>query len=414
MQDVNPDMDQLFKEAADNYPLQTNTADWKAVSQKLQANETNVRGSVYKERKWIVLFLLLLIPMRLINTQYFKVQNKQLQTALKVKDRQIKSSDADKTNNRINEADQDEQMNTEKISQPVSKGDYRGQKGNNHITMQRDKGDEQEKLVIASLSKNKIEYTDLNELYLSEHLSSDLMLRGKTTILIENNKSEISGSIQHTNSSAKTNKGASKKNSKESTSKLKRFYIGAVIAPELISVKFQPVKRTSFNLGVLMGYSLSDKIGLELGATLAHKYFYTNGKYIAPYSIRRDNSTILNVDAFTSITEMPLTLQYTIKKEKNTRFFASAGCVSYVIHKEHYNYTYTKNGEEKQSITYYNKASNNWFSNAQVSVGYQYSVNKIGNIVIEPFYRIPLKGIGISDLPITSIGINFALTKNLK
>jgi hypothetical protein len=348
--------------------------------------------------------------MRLINTEYFKVQNKQLQTAVK----QIKSLDADKTNNMINEAEQDEQGNTEKINQSVSTGDYSWQKGIDYLTMQKNRANEQEKLVIASLSKNKVQYNDLNELYFPEHVNSDVMVRDIPTILTENNKSEISESIQHTNSSAKTNKVPSKKNSKENNSKLKRFYIGAVIAPELISVKFQPVKRTSFNLGVLIGYRLTDKIGLELGATLAHKYYYTSGKYIAPNSIRGDNSTILNVDAFTSITEMPLTLQYTIKNEKNTRFFASAGCVSYVIHKEHYNYTYTKNGEENQSIKYYNKASNNWFSNAQVSVGYQYSVNKIGNIVIEPFYRIPLKGIGISDLPITSIGVNFALTKNLK
>jgi len=412
MQDVNPDMDEIFQEAADNYPLQTNTADWNAVRQKLHANETKGKGSViYNEGKWIALFLLLLIPISLIDTEYFKVQNKQVQTVVKVEDKKIKSSDVAKTNNLINEAGQDEQGNTEKINQPFSQDDS-WRKGIDYISMQKHKADEQKKPVIASIP-SKIGYNDLNEFYIPGDLSGDVMIKDRSTILAKVS-SELSENNQDINTSAKTNKVESKKSSKESNSKLGRFYIGAVIAPELISVKFQPVKRTSFNLGVLIGYSLSDRIGLELGVTLAHKYYYTNGKYIAPNSIRRDNSTILNVDAFTSITEMPLTLQYTIKKEKNTRFFASVGCVSYVIHKEHYDYTYTKNGEEKQSIRYSNKASNNWFSNAQVSVGYQYNVNKICNVVIEPYYRIPLKGIGISDLPITSIGINFALTKNLK
>ena len=59
MQDVNPDMDEIFKEAADNYPLQTNTADWKAVSQKLRVNETNVIDGIFYERKWVALILLL-------------------------------------------------------------------------------------------------------------------------------------------------------------------------------------------------------------------------------------------------------------------------------------------------------------------------------------------------------------------
>jgi hypothetical protein len=398
-------MDDIFKEAADNYPLQTNAADWKALSQKIHTHEADFqRGIVYSERKAVVLFLLLLIPLGL-TTKYFKIQSKQVQTFTKVQNKQIKSSGVDRTNRRIN---QTEQVKIEKLNQLVSKRveqrriDYK------------DKGDEQEKFVIASLSKNKVEYGTLNGFYFPERLDNDVMVKEKPTTLVGNIGDPLSKGNEHLNASAKTNKVASKQSGKQISSKKKRFYIGAVIAPELISVKFQPVKRTSFNLGVLMGYSLNDKIGLELGVTLAHKYYYTNGKYIAPNSIRRDNSTILNVDAYTSITEMPLTLQYTIKKEKNTRFFASAGCVSYVIHKEHYDYTYTKNGEEKQSIRYYNKASNNWFSNAQVSVGYQYTVNKICNVVVEPYYRIPLKGIGISDLPITSIGINFALTKYLK
>jgi hypothetical protein len=412
MQDVNPDMDDIFKEAADKYSLKTNTADWKAVRQKLHTNENN-SGIVYNERKWIILFLLLLMPMGLIITHYFKVQKK-VQTVTKVDDKQIKSSGVDKTENMINKAEPNKQVNTgiyQKINITPLKEDYSWQKKNNNIIIQKNRGKEQKNLVLASL-RNNIKSNDLNEFDLPRHLNNNIMVKDRAEILLANNSSKLSGSIKNTNT--QTNKVVSKQSSKQVNSKSHRFYIGAVIAPEFTSVKFQPVKRIGFNLGVLMGYRLSDKIGFEVGATLAHKYYYTNGKYMAPNSIRGDNSTILNVYAFNSITEMPLTLQYNIKNEKNKRFFVSAGCVSYAIHKEHYNYTYTKNGEEKQSVKYYNKASNNWFSNAQISVGYGYGVGKIGNITIEPYYRIPLKGIGISDLPITSIGINFALTKTVR
>jgi len=84
------------------------------------------------------------------------------------------------------------------------------------------------------------------------------------------------------------------------------------------------------------------------------------------------------------------------------------------MHKEHYNYSYEKNGQEKHSVKYDNKASDYWFSNVQIGFGYEHTVSRIGNIVIEPYYRIPLKNVGISNLPITSIGINFALTRTLK
>jgi hypothetical protein len=413
MEDVNPDMEEIFKEAADKYPLKTDTADWEAFSKKLHGREKNIKGVI--ERKWIILFLLLLIPIGLIITQYFKTHQKQIQTVAKVEDKQIESSHPDNSGSIISKTQPGKQVNQEIspiLNENFSKDDHNWQMNNNEITdLQKNEAKEEKNVVIASLLKNKVENHDLNNFYFPDNLNTDKM-KNKPTIALENGSSQQSKGIHNTNVAAKTN--VSKKSSIHINSKEKRFYIGAVIAPEFTSVKFQTVKKIGFNLGILMGYKLTNKFSLEVGATLAHKYYYTNGKYVAPRSIRGDNSTILNVDAFNSITEMPLTVQYTVKNEKNKRFFVSAGCVSYAIHKEQYNYSYKKNGEEKQSRRYYNKATNSWFSNAQVSAGCVYNVNKIGNITIEPYYRIPLKGIGISDVPITSVGINFALTKNLK
>jgi len=120
------------------------------------------------------------------------------------------------------------------------------------------------------------------------------------------------------------------------------------------------------------------------------------------------------VNAFNSITEMPLTVQYNVQNKNNARVFVSAGGVSYIVHKENYSYVYTKNGQRKRGQTLYNKASQNWFSNVQMSLGYERSFNKICDVRIEPYCRVPLKGIGINDLPITSMGVNLALIKIIK
>jgi len=50
----------------------------------------------------------------------------------------------------------------------------------------------------------------------------------------------------------------------------------------------------------------------------------------------------------------------------------------------------------------------------QISAGYERSFNKICNIRVEPYCRVPLKGIGISDVPVTSVGVNLALIKTIK
>jgi hypothetical protein len=39
MFDVNDNMDELFRRAAENYPLKTDTSDWQQVEQKLAATE---------------------------------------------------------------------------------------------------------------------------------------------------------------------------------------------------------------------------------------------------------------------------------------------------------------------------------------------------------------------------------------
>src|SRR6266498_721783 len=386
MQDVNPDMDDLFKQAADEYPLKTNTAEWETISQKLYTGKNKVtKKQVYNERKWALLSLLLLIPIGLIVTQYYKAHKEQAQTVANIKDKEVQSLPLDKKAEVLNKTEPGKQIT-------------------NEIT-------EQNKLIPApelSLREGIAEQNNLKGFYIREYMNDDA-LKNKSTSMINNNQSERLFEGIPNNIASAANNTSNQKNIKQRNNKLKRFYIGGLMAPEFTVVKFQPVKKAGFDMGILMGYDLSDKFSLELGAVLAHKYYYTDGKYIAPQTIRRDNLKILDVNAFNSITEIPLTLQYNIKNEKNIRFFASAGCVSYVIHKEHYDYTYTKNGEEKQSIKYRHKASDNWFSSVQVSVGYEYAVKKIANMRIEPYYRIPLQGIGISDLPVTSIGINFAL-----
>ena len=95
------------------------------------------------------------LPEKEIET--FKVQNKQVQTVVKVEDKKIKSSDVAKTNNLINEAGQDEQVNTEKINQPFSQ-DVSWRKRIDYVSMQKYKADEQKQLVIASIPKNQIGY----------------------------------------------------------------------------------------------------------------------------------------------------------------------------------------------------------------------------------------------------------------
>src|SRR5215204_1792576 len=66
MQYVNDDMDELFRRAAENYPLDTKGANWDKVLSALQDQNINTAIPEKKKNNGRFLWLLLLLPLGLI------------------------------------------------------------------------------------------------------------------------------------------------------------------------------------------------------------------------------------------------------------------------------------------------------------------------------------------------------------
>src|SRR4051812_10188779 len=77
MQQVNDDMDELYSKAAENYPLNTNTADWEKLRKKLAGipGEPVITTTEKKNNYRTLLLLVLLIPAGLIGYRYFSGSN---------------------------------------------------------------------------------------------------------------------------------------------------------------------------------------------------------------------------------------------------------------------------------------------------------------------------------------------------
>jgi hypothetical protein len=191
----------------------------------------------------------------------------------------------------------------------------------------------------------------------------------------------------------------------------KRLYGGVLAAAELTSVMGQSFRKPGFNGGFLFGYNLNERWQAEIGVILSQKYFYSDGKYAAPNSMRQDGLEVDGIKANSRVTEIPVTLRYNLKKDDKQKIFISAGGVSSIVHFERYNYAYTKNGREKNGFKAYDESIGNVFSNLHFSVGYEHRLGNIGDMRIEPYYRIPLNGIGAGDLPVSSVGINLGLVR---
>jgi hypothetical protein len=194
------------------------------------------------------------------------------------------------------------------------------------------------------------------------------------------------------------------------------FYAGLVVAPDLSTIKFQNVKSVGTTFGVLFGYSLNARFSLESGIYLDKKKYYTEGQYFNKEKVPALwNYKLLNVDGTCNMVEIPVNLRYNLNPTAKNKWFVTAGLSTYLMFSEGYNYQVLRYGNPYNvaPVTYMNPMQN-WFSIANLSVGYEQKLGKIGNLRLEPYLRVPLSGVGTGSLPIMSAGLNIGITRAIR
>ncbi len=194
------------------------------------------------------------------------------------------------------------------------------------------------------------------------------------------------------------------------------FYFGLLAAPDFSSIKFQDVKSVGTTFGVLLGYSLNPKFSIESGIYLDRKKYYTEGQYFNKEKVPALwNYKLLNVYGTCYLVEITINLRYNLNATAKNRWFATAGLSTYLMSSEGYNYQVLRYGNPYNvpAVSYKNPMQN-WFSIVNLSMGYEQKLGKIGNLRLEPYLRVPLSGIGTGSLPIMSAGLNIGITRRFR
>lgn len=200
--------------------------------------------------------------------------------------------------------------------------------------------------------------------------------------------------------------------------KPKRLYVGLYVAPDYTTVKYQPGNKVGFDFGGLLGYKITKSLSIEAGMSVDKKYYTSDGKYYnANYKLQgwlENKGTLLNISGYSNLTSFPLTLKYDFKPGREGNFFVAGGLISYIVHEENYRYQFDKNRIIYTADRSTKISTTNMLANVSISAGYESALGNFCNFRIEPYYRVPVKGIGLGGLPITSMGINIGLTKKIK
>ena len=194
----------------------------------------------------------------------------------------------------------------------------------------------------------------------------------------------------------------------------KRLYAGVIAGPDLSTIKSRSVSKVGLSAGILVGYQLNKKLSIESGVLWDKKFYNGDGKYFDTKKTSIPSYVkILELEGYCNMFELPIGLKYDFTRNKRSGWFAVMGASSYFMKKESYHYSYLSYGVPSYRTASYNNSSTNWLSILNISVGYTHSVGKSGLLRIEPYLKIPVKGVGIGSLPISSSGLYAGFIKKL-
>ncbi len=439
MQFVNDDIDdELFRRAAEGYPLNTESGDWNKLQEKMHAASENNSNKNEKGRGIILFFVLM--PMLLICTTYIKTDFVSDKVGELNKNTITNQATTEQNENKLSSTNKRREFDRSSIDKKTIANEP-------YEKVKKSLVPDYFKKMETRRSGNKLEYSKPGGLQKEnktfpvspDKTSSNRQLDnkinnadGKQTRqqneFVNNRKSAVNQDIvsNDPNPPVETIEGTVKKDSVEVPSiaasakekKIKkrgpRFYLGVQAGPDFSMVKATNVNKAGYSIGLLAGFNISRKFAIETGFMWDQKKYSSEGRYFNTEKLYWPHVTILDLSGYCNMFEIPINIRYNVLSSARTTWFANGGLSSYLMKKENYDYHYKRYGVYGYGNREYKNSTDNWLSVAHLSVGMQKHLGTLGDLRIEPYLKLPLKGVGIGSMPLTSTGIYLGITRPIR
>ncbi len=412
MQYLENDMDELFRKAADNYPLKTDASDWDKIAPALAKTRVSAISRHATKRKYAYLFLLgfvLLTSASLV--LFFNPRSNLTGTYSPSSEWKKETSEGKTTSPGISQSENSASMDL------VNKTAYLKQGGNSITPKAKQLKPLSGKKLFSNPRSTDPIFTESGMAFnpaSSERIEFNFRVKpvilskkvALTTGLISNPFNKTIGEDISQNLPLPV--GADRKSSFNKQG----FYFGIVTGPQLNQVRSQGFNKPSLSSGVIVGYEFNKRVSIETGLFFTKKHYLSEGKYFdmeKAKSSMPSGMKVLSLKGNSAVFEIPVKLKFDFLRKTNSSFFATAGISSYLLSKESNDYLALINGTQQRMIGNYQNATKYFAGSINFSAGYNQKIGKQLSIRMEPYIQMPIQGLGVGAMPVSSAGLHIGI-----
>jgi hypothetical protein len=384
------DIDQLFKKGLEEPEIPFNELDWKKMAARLDASKTSKDRSLWYAMAGIAAAILLVFSFFLLSYDNQTVNKKQPNHQAKSKADEKKGQSSQGTNSAG--------AQKEKRTTASSVGSGRPKEPSTGTQV----GNQDARRLAASKTPVLEKATPLNlsifgyENQKRPTLALSIPKVNITTTLPKNPTVEQERAAIDKAAIDKMNGSAGK------------LTLSILGAPDITNTSSSIGTKVSSNFGLLLTYSISKKLSISSGAIYARKLYDYGGLTASAYG---NISTPMEVDADCYVIDVPLNLNYQVLQSKKFSISVNTGLSSYFMLKEKYKYMNVNAAGEQETSLYEIKNQNKHLLGvANISVSLDHQINDRVSIGVQPFYKLPLTGIGLYDMNLKSKGVAVSIS----
>jgi hypothetical protein len=179
-----------------------------------------------------------------------------------------------------------------------------------------------------------------------------------------------------------------------------KFSIGLLIAPEMSTVQMNQLHHPGRSIHLNLEYYIHEKWSLNTGIIHSYKTYtggdgYRRDYQPSPYGFQGDCWVI----------DIPFNFRYYALEGSHSKWFISSGVSSYFMLREEYELQYEGYGGDRYSVVEAFQGNRHFFNVVNLSVGYQRKLGQRLALHAEPYFKIPVAGIGEELLSLKSAGV---------